>query len=206
MSLASSRGKAQPLHVRAAPATAIVSDEALIARIAGGDLDALGICFDRHAAHIRHFVRRLGVSANDVDDLVQLTFIDLSRAAHRFDGRTAARTWLLGIAAIIVRRHRRSLRQLLSRITSARERPQRPPETPDAQYESAEDYQRFLAAVSRLSPKRREVFVMITMEGASGEDTARSLGIPLSTVWTRLFHARRRLQTELGIGDGEGAA
>ncbi len=54
----------------------------------------------------------------------------------------------------------------------------------------AEKMSRALAA---LSPKKREVIVLVTIEGLSGEEVASLLAIPVATVWTRLHHARREL-------------
>src|SRR5689334_13119524 len=85
-----------------------LSDAALLYSISGGDWAALGSLFDAHRAAVRRFVRNCGVQACDVDDLVQQTFLDVPHASRRFDHRFSARRWLLGIAAIIVARHRRS--------------------------------------------------------------------------------------------------
>jgi hypothetical protein len=46
--------------------------------------------------------RELGVAPAEVDDLVQLTFLDVPRAALRFDDRWPLRNWLLGLAAVVV--------------------------------------------------------------------------------------------------------
>jgi RNA polymerase sigma-70 factor (ECF subfamily) len=50
------------------------------------------------------------------------------------------------------------------------------------------------AALARLSAKRREAFVLVTLEGTTGEDAAAALGISINTLWTRLHHARRDLR------------
>jgi RNA polymerase sigma-70 factor (ECF subfamily) len=41
------------------------------------------------------------------------------------------------------------------------------------------------------------VFVLVTLEGMSGEEASAVLGIPINTVWTRLHHARRALRAAL---------
>jgi RNA polymerase sigma-70 factor (ECF subfamily) len=52
-------------------------------------------------------------------------------------------------------------------------------------------------AFERLSLRKREVFVLVTLEGMSGEEASAVLGIPINTVWTRLHHARRALRAAL---------
>jgi RNA polymerase sigma-70 factor (ECF subfamily) len=53
---------------------------------------------------------------------------------------------------------------------------------------------RLQRAIDKLSDKKREVFVLITVEGLSGQDAAEVLNIPVNTVWTRLHHARLELR------------
>jgi RNA polymerase sigma-70 factor (ECF subfamily) len=180
----------------------VAPEAALVERLAAGDLDALGKLFDRFEPDIRRFVQRLGVQASDADDLVQLTFLDVAKAAARFDPKLSARAWILGIAAIHVRRHRRSVVRIW-RAAAAHVFEAKRPEarTPDVAYESEESQARFRAALETLSDKKREVFVMVAMEGASGEEAAAAFGIPVATVWTRLHHARKGLRAALVEGE-----
>jgi RNA polymerase sigma-70 factor (ECF subfamily) len=179
-------------------APAVPSESALVERLAAGDLDALGKLFDRFEPDVRRFVQRLGVQTSDADDLVQLTFLDVAKSASRFDARCSARAWILGVAAIHVRRHRRSVARLL-RAAAAHVFEARRPEgrTPDEMFDHEQSQARFRSALEKISDKKREVFVMVAMEGASGEEAAVAFGIPVATVWTRLHHARKELRAAL---------
>jgi len=85
--------------------------------------------------------------------------------------------------------------QVAARVTRwARERDQIAPARPDERAESVELAQLADRALCRLTHKKREVFVMVVLEGMSCDEVARSLGIPVATVWTRLHHARRELR------------
>lgn len=182
----------------------VVSDADLLAAIASGNLEALGELFDRHEPDVRRYVGRLGVAAGDVDDLVQGTFLEVMRAAERFDPRHPARSWLLGIATVMVRRHRRSLGRALARLLGLADAPRAPgPARPDQLYELDESTRRLHAAFSRLSAKKREVFVLCTFEGLSGPEVARALDIPVNTAWTRLHHARQELFAALAEAEVE---
>jgi RNA polymerase sigma-70 factor (ECF subfamily) len=182
-------------------ATEVVSDKELIAGVANGNLQALGGLFDRYEADIRRFVGRLGVSAGDVDDLVQTTFLEVIRAAPRFDAALPARSWLFGLAVVLVRRHRRSLSRAAARLLERAGwlRPEAP-QTPAARVETDQELRRFQLAFAALSAKKREVFALITLEGLSSDDVARTLGIPVATVRTRLHHARLELRASLEEG------
>ena len=179
-------------------ATPVDDGTALMARVVAGNLDALGVIFDRYEADVRRFVRRLGASPSDVDDLVQLTFLDLAKSAARFDPALSLRSWLLGIAAMTVRRHRRTLSRWLANFAGrVYERRRAAPRTPSEDLEREEDLARFERAIERLPEKRREVFVLVAMEEMSGEAAASALGIPVATVWTRLHYARKELRAIL---------
>jgi len=102
-------------ELAAAPPT----DGALLAHVANGNLEALGQLFDRHAEGVRAFLVRMGATRADADDLLQATFLEVVRAAARFDPRFPARNWLLGIANAMFRRHRRSLRRAAARLVAA---------------------------------------------------------------------------------------
>ena len=186
-----------------APARARAStlpDAELIAAIARGQLEALGALFDRHEPAVRRYFGRLGITPEDADDLVQATFLEAHRAAQRFDEQHSALSWLLGIATMMARRHRRSVGRALARIAAWAIHPRRElseSAAPDELVERDRAVQRVAAALDRLSDKKRETFVLIALEGLRGEEVAVALGIPVRTVWTRLHHARRELRALL---------
>ncbi len=168
-------------------------DPDLIARIRGGELGALGILFDRYERDVRNVVARLGVPSGDVDDVVQATFLAVPRAAVRYDGRANAKPWLVGLAINEMKRHRRSLSRVARRLKAWALEPAPKEPTPE---EASVDQQRLARtrrALDALSEKKREVLVLVTVEGLSGEEVAALLGIPVATVWTRLHHARKEL-------------
>jgi RNA polymerase sigma-70 factor, ECF subfamily len=168
-------------------------DPDLVARILSGEVGALGVLFDRYDRDVRRVVARLGVGASDVDDIVQATFLDVLRAAAGYDGRENAKPWLIGLAVMQVRRHRRSLSRMAARVATWALEPSSRPTTPEESAATNELADRAGRALGNLSAKKREVVVLVTIEGLSGEEAAALLGVPVATVWTRLHHARREL-------------
>jgi RNA polymerase sigma factor (sigma-70 family) len=188
-----------PLAQQSAKSTP--SDAALLSLIEGGDWAALGALFDVHGAAVRRFIRNSGVPASEVDDLVQQTFLDVPSASRRFDNRFSGRRWLLGIAAVIVARQRRSWgRQAAREAAWASDPALRPPQNDTcSELEWRQGAKRALGALGRLTSKKREVFEMIVLEDISGVEAARTLGVPVATVWTRMHHARRDLRRLLKL-------
>lgn len=175
---------------RAAPKT--VSDEALAALIAAGDKNAMRTLFVRHSARVFRFLLRMVDNAATAEDLVSETFIEVWRQAGRFEARSKASTWLLGIArhkALSSRRQRR-FDQLDEAAVALVPDPADDPEA-DAQ-------QRSRAAVLRdclrqLPLAQRELIDLIYYHEQSIADVARIVGVPENTVKTRAFYARKRL-------------
>jgi RNA polymerase sigma-70 factor (ECF subfamily) len=180
----------------------LITDEDLVRQVADGQLESLGVLFDRYHQPLRRFLSRLQVPASDLDDLVQLTFLQVPRAAVRFEADRSARGWLFGLATFVVKRHRRAIARLKRKISAlAKEPAARDAPTPIDLVGEEQSVQRAHRALAELSKKKREVFVMIVLEQLSGEAVAQALGIPVGTVWTRLHHARRELRALLGEGE-----
>jgi len=181
------------------------ADADLVMAIAGGDLTGLGVLFDRYADDVRRLFQRLGVARGEADDLVQQTFLDVVRAASRFDpalSTPGVRPWLYGLAMMVARRHRRVVARMIARVERwARDFRAPSPPTPEAEVLVSLDADRARRALDGLSAKKREAFVLVTLEGMSGDEAAAALDIPVATVWTRLHHARRELRAALEEGE-----
>jgi RNA polymerase sigma-70 factor (ECF subfamily) len=176
-----------------------VGDDQLVERVALGELEALGLLFDRHERALRVYVTRLGLGRGDADDIVQTVFLEVVRSATRFDKRWPAKNWLFGIATMLVRRRRRSVvRQAARLLRLSHQSLDVSPQSPEDCYRGDQAAERFQTAFQKLSAKKKEVFALVVMEGMSGEQAATTLGIPVNTVWTRLHHARAELRWAVG--------
>lgn len=188
----------RPFTRTAAPSEAsAASDPELLRRVEAGELDALGLLYDRYHAGIRHFVARATADAPDVDDLVHETFLAAAESAARYDGRPSCRPWLVGIAVTLLRRrHQRFGRflRVLSTLGSIGSRAADARPTLDARH----DVTRGLA---RLSEVKRITFLMAELEGLSCQEIAAITGVPVGTVWTRLHAARGELRAAMIEGD-----
>jgi len=174
-----------------------LSDRHLVSAIAAGDLTCLGILFDRYGEDVRRVLARLGVCSSDLDDLVQQTFLDVPRASARFRDDGAVRPWLIGLATMVARRRRRTLARMFRRLEAWAREPQEPVRTPADSYEQHAELARVWEALDRLSPKQRDAFVLVVLEGLPGAEAAEILTIPIATIWTRIHHARNELRRAL---------
>ena len=70
-----------------------------------------------------------------------------------------------------------------------------PPPYPLA--ETAQALRRVQTAIEAIDPDRRGVFVLFELEGESCEQIAAGLGIPIGTVHSRLYAARREFKAAM---------
>jgi RNA polymerase sigma-70 factor (ECF subfamily) len=57
--------------------------------------------------------------------------------------------------------------------------------------------------LGRMSKKRRVAFSLYEIEGCSGQEIAALLDVPVATVWTRLYHARKEFLSRVAELVGE---
>jgi RNA polymerase sigma-70 factor (ECF subfamily) len=170
------------------------TDSELFEGMARGDLGPLGELFDRHHARVRAFAERVLANPADAADLVQETFLTASRAAASFESGAAGKPFLLGVAAQLARRRRRSFARLRAILETFAHAPMAPRATPEDDLAAGEETALLDAAVARLSQEHREVVLMVHLGGLSGVEAAKALGIPAGTVWRRLHEARAELR------------
>ncbi|MDB4942020.1 MAG: polymerase ECF-subfamily sigma factor [Labilithrix sp.] len=181
----------------AEPGLATATDTELFEGIARGALGPLGELFDRHHASVRSFAQRLLASAADADDLVQETFLTASRAAASYEAGASARPFLLGVAAQLARRRRRTFARLRGMLESFGNAPAAPPATPEEDLLRGERGALVDEALARLSHDHREIILMVDLGGLSGVEAAKALGVPAGTVWRRLHEARSELRERI---------
>lgn len=174
-----------------------MTDAQALSAIAQGRLGALAVIYDRyHACLYRFFANATGY-AQDVDDLVQMTFFTASRAAGSFDGRDSCRAWLLGIGASLLFRRRRTLARWGRALREFAINQEGVHADVERQILAKGDLNAVARALSGLTERKRVVLLLADLEELPGEEIARVLRIPIGTVWTRLHHARRELRDRL---------
>jgi RNA polymerase sigma-70 factor, ECF subfamily len=171
-------------------------DEALVSAIARGDQRAMHALYVRHNVRVYRFVLRLTADAALAEDIVSDVFLDVWRRAGTFKAKSRVSTWLLGIArnkALSALRARRHM-QLDDRtaITIAD-----PAEDGETMLEHRAHNVTIRECLSQLSTLHREVLDLVYHHDKSVKEVAEIVGVPASTVKTRMFHARKRMQALL---------
>lgn len=162
--------------------------------------------FEREAlVHLDSLYRvalRLTGNPSESDDLVQETMLKAYRAWHQFQQGTNAKGWLLTILrhAFIneYRRRRRHPETVdLDTIEPYSVFEELQDEDPQGTFFDRIVDDEVLRAIDQLPEQFRETVVLSDVEGLSYEEIARMLDVPVGTVKSRLFRARRLLQQKL---------
>ncbi|HZE50881.1 MAG TPA: RNA polymerase sigma factor [Jatrophihabitantaceae bacterium] len=161
--------------------------------------EAFGALFDRHAARIHRYVSgRLGRDA--ADDVLAETFIAAFRRRGRYDrSRPDARPWLYGIAANVIAQHRRDeVRRWRLLAALPVDAPVSGHADDVADRVSAQAVRAQLAdALAGLAGRDRDVLLLAAWADLTYEEIATALAIPVGTVRSRLFRARRLIRESL---------
>ncbi len=179
-----------------------LGEKALAAAAATGDPAAVGELFDRFQRLVTRYIGRM-VSGADVEDLVQATFLVVARGKARFDGRSKASTWLLGIATNVVRHHFRARRRRERFLGRWRDGGTGPAANPSAEVTVASRAAlvRVQEVLDGLPVEKRAAFVLCELEGYSAREAAAILGASETAVWKRVSDTRRTLRKALGEND-----
>jgi RNA polymerase sigma-70 factor (ECF subfamily) len=160
-----------------------------------GDEWAAAALVERHAQALARFAASVGVR-DDVDEVVQDTFVRAFRSLESFRGDSSLRTWLFTIERrLVVDRHR-----------SARRRRDQA-DVPDADAATTataldgmvaeETERRVHQAVTELSPMQRQVFTLRVTEGLSYKEIAVIAGTTEGAARVHYFNAVRAIKERL---------
>ena len=168
------------------------SDEVLVERIAAGDKLAMQVLFARHRTNIYRWLLRFVGNETVAEDLLSDVFFDVWQQAGRFEGRSAVATWLLSIArfkALSARRRRADapLDETIEATVADSA------DNAEVVLEKKHQGEMLRDALTKLSPEHREIIDLVYYHENSVEDCALILNIPVATVKTRMFYARKKL-------------
>jgi RNA polymerase sigma-70 factor (ECF subfamily) len=171
---------------------AVGDDASDVAAAAAGDVRAFERVYRRHIARIHSTaVRMLG--AEEADDATQDVFVRAWQRLGQFRGDSAFGTWLFRLAVnvmlsrreVVATRHRRHVddAELIDALSS-------PESSPDLGVD-------FEAAMQRLPPGMRQIFVLHDIEGYKHDEIAAMLGIAQGTSKSQLHRVRMVLRKYL---------
>jgi len=178
------------LYVGIQENSANAADVRLLQRVAEHDGGAFEALFDTYHPRLFRFLFRLTRSHGAAEELANDVMLTLWKDADRFRGESKVSTWIFGIAYRQALAH---LRKRKFKLVPFVEEDAAVDES-GAQIER-EDWVR--RGVEKLPPKQKLTVMLVYFLGLSCEETAKACGVPVGTVKTRMFHARRKMKHHL---------
>jgi RNA polymerase sigma-70 factor (ECF subfamily) len=171
------------------------ADLALARAAAAGDERARRQLVERLMDRVRNTVYYMAAGHADVEDLAQLTFIQLFKSIGSFRGQSSLQSWAARITARTVMREIRKVRTYQSRFTDATAADAEP--VSELRVDDEADEQQISARISillaDLKPKYRQTLVLRLVEEYDLKEIAELMGTNVYTVRYRLRVGRKKL-------------
>ncbi|HYW30366.1 MAG TPA: sigma-70 family RNA polymerase sigma factor [Gemmatimonas sp.] len=154
---------------------------------------------------VARFAHSLARNGDDADDLVQETYLRALRSRHTFRHGADMRRWLFTICRNVFLRTLERAADTVALDGDPRDDTYAVVRLHGDLVASGEDRlvdhidvgPAIIRALDALPPVFRAVIVLVDMEGYDYSEAADTLGVPVGTVRSRLFRARRLLQESL---------
>jgi RNA polymerase sigma-70 factor (ECF subfamily) len=166
----------------------------------GGNIPSFAAIYSQYFDFVWSSVKRLGVSPEAVDDVVQEVFVVIHSRLHTVQRPDSLRSWVYGVARRTVSGYHRSRRAkeaagLGSSVSTDSIESHQP--TPFERSQQNDQVQLLARLVSELDEAKREVFVLAELEEMTVPEIAQALEIPLNTAYSRLRAARQAFEQAL---------
>jgi RNA polymerase sigma-70 factor (ECF subfamily) len=176
------------------------SDNELLLAIAAGDRRALEALYLGYHRRLARFLSRFTPRYENVEEIINDTFMTVWQRAKDFRGESQVSTWILAIA---YRTALNSLRRQKNHA-AAQSLADCPEQAVDPMLET--DVQDWLnRGLDRLPIEQRLTLELAYHMGYSLEEIAAITGSPVGTIKARMFHARQKLREYLPALGGAGA-
>ena len=195
--MSESRAKLILRHIRrlAAPAGEDCSDRELLQRFTTRrDEDAFLCLMRRHQAMVQGVALRLLGDWQDAEDVVQATFLVLTRRAKSLRWQESAASWLYRVGYHLALKVRAANQRRRTRERQAADRTRSNPIDDIGLREAQAVIDEELAA---LTERYRAPVLLCCLEGATRDEAARQLGWSLATLKRRLTRGRELLRARL---------
>ena len=184
----------------------VMTDEQIVDRVRKGETRLFDQLVRRYQDPVYGMAARFMGGGADAEDVAQEVFLKVFRGLAGFKGEAKFSTWLyrvtFNLCADWLRRNRKPGRKAVA-IEEAGEVRDGRVDLERSLLES-EERERVNRALASLDERYRSVIVLLYYQKLPYEEIATILGVPVKTVETRLYRARKMLREALGQEEGRG--
>jgi RNA polymerase sigma-70 factor (ECF subfamily) len=190
------------------------ADAEMLRAVLAGDATAYQGIVEKYQGRVYALLYGMVRNREDARDLTQDAFVKAYRSLEGFRLEAGFYTWMYRIAMnlaidFVRKRKRRDVvgfdENIAQRDEDGTIAEVHHEDGPGKALERQQTLARIMAAMDRLPEDQKQVVLLRELEGLSYKEIADVMGIPEGTVMSRLFYARKKLQTLLsatkdGIG------
>lgn len=181
----------------------LTDENSVIERCKNGDREAFAYIVQKYMKPAYYVALGYVGNSDDALDLSQDAFVNAFRHIKRFDSSRSFFPWFYSILKNLCMNHvnrlRRRREQSIDDTSDDAPEISIPVETVDPEQSAVRRdlAEKISRAMKRLRPKEREIIILQHLQDFSYQEIADLLGIPIGTVMSRLYSARRSLKREL---------
>ncbi|WP_051937036.1 MULTISPECIES: RNA polymerase sigma factor [Erwinia] len=148
---------------------------------------------------LHNFIRKRVSNREDVEDIAQMTCVEVLRNSHKFLGASRPETWLFGIAANLIRNYYKTHHNRFLFDSLNEDNPLELVQDCDPSDIIANDQllNVMASSIDKLPDDTREMLTILVERNGSYQDVASTLDIPLGTVKSRLSRVRESLRSTI---------
>jgi RNA polymerase sigma-70 factor (ECF subfamily) len=161
--------------------------------------------YREHRGRVLGAVRSVLGPDGEMEDVLQLAFIEIHRALPSFRGQSKLSTWIYRISVNVALQHIRKKqrhRWLTFGLAEERAAVLRPSYDSEDRLQSRQALERVYQLVNKLNEKKRTAWVLYEIEGMTPAEISEVLDLPLNTVRSRILSARKEILSALRAGEG----
>jgi RNA polymerase sigma factor (sigma-70 family) len=171
-----------------------LTDNSLMLRIKAGDLDKMGLLFERYNRPLYAFFYHMTHKREASEDLVQNVFYRMLKYKHTFTGEGEFKTWMYHLARNVLNdshKQNKSAGHLdISELADFVEGGSRA----DQSYETQQQNELLHQAIESLNPDHREVLILSRFQELKYDEIAKILNVNEGTVKVRVHRALGELK------------
>lgn len=172
-----------------------LADNTLMENVRQGDLDKLGLLFERYKRPLYGFFYGMNKDQELSEDLVQNTFLRILKYRHLFRGEGDFKTWMFHIARNVGHDHYRKNKIRLKEPVENWENKLGHSEDRSTQWQQLEEHQMLTLALERLPEDKREVLLLSKYQDKKYKEIGEILGCTEGAVKVKVFRALQELKS-----------
>lgn len=172
-----------------------LSDNALMLQVKAGEIDKLGLLFERHHRQLFGYFYHMTGEAELSEDMVQNVFYRILKYRHTYRGEGKFVYWMYSLARNVGSDHFRKPNPLAkTRDLDTVEHVMVEEKHAQSQLERSESINLLRRAMAQLSPEKREALILSRFQGMKYKEIADLSNSTVSSIKTRIHRAMKELK------------